>query len=201
MRRIRPLPLLAGATILALGTLGPGCASPRDRKTVRATLVGRALLFPYGVYRHRIHVVLARQPASGPREFSFRGLAQIRDDVIRVAVLSPFNTTLMRLTEDRRTGVITTESYSGAFSKLEPRIREYYSTLRQLLTLPLPPAGPGLTVTSRTPDGFPLEMRADQAAGESVFRFSDYDGRRLPGRIEITNPRFTVTIEVSAYEI
>lgn len=192
--------LLLGSAILPVAALGPGCATP-DRKIMRSSEASRGLLFPYGVYRHQVRVELSRQPASGPREFGFRGLAQIRSDVIRIAVLSPFNTTLMKLTEDRKTGAITTETYSAAFRKLEPRIREYYSTLRLLLTLPLPVAGPGLTVTSLTRDGFPAELKAEQATGESVIRFGDYDPHRVPGTIEIASPRYTVRIQVAAYEI
>lgn len=191
--------ILAGALVLPMVAFCPGCASTPKGKTLRTTEAGRSLLFPYGIYRHEVHVTLARRPASGPRDFSFRGLAQIRSEVIRIAVLSPFNTTLLKLTEDRRTGAISTESYSGAFRKLEPRIREYYSTLRLLLTLSLPVSVPGLTVTSRTGDGLPVEIRSDPDG--TVYRFAEYDGHGLPGRIQIVNSRFTVTIEVSAYEI
>jgi outer membrane biogenesis lipoprotein LolB len=96
-------------------------------------------LFPNGKYRHHVdlHIYHAEKD-----HFSFDGLAETTDDTIRIVVLSPFNTTLAKISEDRKTGEAQMVAYDARVRRYQDKFSEYYADLRQLFAMPFDEKNP-----------------------------------------------------------
>ena len=153
-----------------------GCASHQKKFTPEAS---RTLLFPNGTYHHAITL---ETPDKKTRTFS--GVVRLNETSIKVVGLSPLNSTIFRIEENRTNGEITTKVYHDAFKKFEARLLDFYIPLRAMM---LQKMGTG------TP---PSEM---ETKGIKIL-FSDYDENKVPAHIEIRHPKFIVKVEVTGYE-
>lgn len=182
----------AGAAASAAIAISLFCAC--TTKTVKDPSAPRELVFPLGTYQHEVDVSLAGLPgASGPgdhpKEFHFRGMVSVSGDAIKVVGLSAMNTTIFRITEDRKSGKVNTEVYVDALKKVQNRFVDYYTIVRSVLTAPFRSGKESDTVTTETP------------AGATSIVFKDYDAQKIPGTVDVDNPKFKLHIKVTGYEI
>lgn len=143
-----------------------------------------SMVFPYGHYRHQVQLTI-HQP-EGDRKISFEGIVETKSERILMVALSPFQTTLMRVEEDRSTGDVTVNCYNEGLRRFQSRFVDYYRAVRQVLLM------------ARTDE----DLRGDRR-----FRLEGADGElssytdRIPRHIEILDPRFGLEIEVTSVEI
>lgn len=166
-----------------------GCSI--SQRSVKNEIVDakRELVFPYGTYKHDVHLEFREPPnLASPNEkvFDLKGIVKIDEKDIKVAALSPFGTTVFTILENRITDEVKVEVYVESLKKLEPKLREYYAVVRAMLLAPMP--------LSRE---LPSELRAK----ETLLRFSEYDDNKIPLNVLIEHERFNVNVVVSGYEI
>lgn len=140
------------------------------------------LVFPYGHYTHDVKLKI-----QGKKEFAFEGVVETRPDRIQLTALSPLQTTIMRVVEDRRTGDVTLNCYLSELRPYQSNFSDYYQLVRQVLIL------------ERNADDSRGQRRIGmQANGRSYEgELSDYR-ESIPRRIQIDDPRFSLTIQVAA---
>ncbi len=184
--------LLAASLLIFLAACGT------TRKVGTSDFNSEALLFPYGNYRHRVSIQLGQEP---DKKMNFSGVVQLKEDVIRIAALSPLGVTVFKVTENRKTGEIKSEVFLEAMKKHESKVSEYYALLRVLLTAPNRAGGSALKWEKRDSEGRPLEAKATSAGQEGTLRFLAYDQNGVPEKVVIESAKFTVEIEVAGYEI
>jgi len=165
------------------------CLAACASKTVKDPTAPRALVFPPGTYQHEVDVVLANLPGDHPKEFHFRGLVSVSSEAIKVVGLSAMNTTVFRITEDRKSGKIDTEVYVDSLKKVQDRFADYYTVIRSVLTAPARSGQSNDKVTAATP------------AGPTSIVFKDYDEQKIPNAVDVDHPKFKLRIRVTGYEI
>ena len=188
-----------------------GCAS----KTMQNPAAQRDLIFPFGVYQHEVDLTMAAPaavttellPAAGavPKQVHFHGVVKLNADVINMIALSPLNTTLFRIHEDRKSSKIDTDIYIESLQKLRPQLIEYYQLMRLILTAPLATEESGVARTTRYASGanagWPEQTVVPTNAGAATVRYREYDKNKVPSVISIDNPKFTLLIQVSGYAL
>ncbi len=179
----------------------PACA-PKKVKMISQGGT-RDQLFPYGVYKHDVGLVMAKTDTSPEKKFDFTGVVKVNADQIQLVGLSYFGTTVFKVLEDRKTGEVKTEVFVEQMKKFESKIPEYYSTLRLFLIarLPLVSKLHQLQWNKIDSRGFPLEAATVDLEKNAVFRFKNYDLNNIPTEITIEHPNFTVAVKVSDYDI
>lgn len=178
---------------LAVFLFGVGCSSP----PVKTVIPDRKLLFPYGTYKHSITLHLQDN-----RRFHFKGIVDLRENSLQLVGLSFFNTTVFRLKEDRVTKKLDVEIFQEQLKKYEDKVRQFYGNLRNLLVLDAHPhSGKGLRVVSLDDDEFPKQLRFNVAEKDVDVTFKAYDAKKVPERVEIKRPEFSVDLIVTGYEI
>lgn len=186
-----------------------GCAS---KKTVRDRSAKREMLFPYGSYQHDVDLTIQipSSPADDretrpPKKVHFRGVVKLGADLISMVALSPMNTTLFRIHEDRKTGKIESEIYIDSLKKMQTQMLNYYVLIRKILTTPLSDnstANVQMTKLASGPGaGLPERMSVMTDAGQAQVQFSGYDSNRVPDRITVENPKFHLDVKVVGYEL
>lgn len=155
----------------------------------------RSLLFPLGVYTHQIEITLPDE-----KQYQFKGLVRIAADKVVVVGLSPFQTTLFRLEEDRKSGKVSTEVFQDGLKAHQDKLAEFYTLLRSFLTLPRQGNGPKIKVTRRDDQG-PQEWEVTSAQGPVKIDSLSYDDNKIPIRFRILHPRFRVEVYVPQYKI
>jgi hypothetical protein len=172
----------------------------------KAPPLARTLIFPNGIYHHDVELKVPKTAEHEEKNFGFNGVVKISDDTIQVVALSPFGTTAFRITEDRVSHGISDEIYLAQMRKFEPKLLEYYSTLRELLTLQWHDEKVSNIIWKEvSADQLPLLIeflneKADPPE-KAVFKFIQYDEQKMPIKMEIIGEKFEVKIKVSRYEI
>ena len=187
--------------VFALGSL-LGCAAPGKRMDSGKTRGD--LLFPGGKYTHQVQLRIPEAPDPSKRSFDFRGIVAISPEVIRIAVLSPFGTTLFRMTENRASGELKVENFVSELKTSEARVREYYADLRKLLLAHVHESEAGgdeVHAVSRDSAGRPVRLEANGGSPPTRYRLDAWDERGVPLNVKVEGAHFTVTIEVTSYEI
>lgn len=193
------------ATVLLVLAVVCGCAPRTVKKTSEAVSLVRERIFPAGSYNHDVKLELVRAPnpeKPGERSFAFKGVVLISGREIRVVALSPFGTTLFKIAENRSTAEVSVVSYVDALKPLEPKFREYYAVLRDMLLAPMAPPRKGrVRLVKSNAQGRPEEIEADQGTEPASFFFSAYDPNGVPLQVRIEHARFKVEVKVVDYEI
>ena len=158
---------------------------------VRPDMIQRESLLPNGTYHHSISLYIL----GTKKDFSFKGIVSLSDETIKVMGLSMFGTTEFRLEENRKTGHVNIEFFRDALKKAEPKIREYYKTIRIVLTTGKD--GGNADILKRHESGFPEEMKAESAR----YTLKDYDQNLIPKVMKVDHPEFRVSVKVTEYEI
>lgn len=165
--------------------------------------VGHEKLFPYGTYKHEVKLVLPAHGAAPEKKFEFSGLVQLKPDVVHVVVFSFLGTTAFKINEDLKTGEIQTEIYVAQMKRFEPRLKEYYGILREVLIAGAEPPADGsrLQWIHTNEKGLPTEMRTVGLDKNATFKLHDFDSNGIPGEFLIEHPDFSVQVQVKSYEI
>lgn len=158
-----------------------GCASQSRRSTVS---LDRPLMFPNGTYQHAVEVVTAGNSRH------FNGVVKLSAEQVLVIGLSPMNSTVFRITEDRKSGKVQSEVFHSALKPHEAKLIEFYEMIRVMMASPL------LTANEKS----------DQSSVTRVEKgielvFSKFDQNRIPLEIVIKHPKFRVEVGVKDYEI
>ncbi len=181
--------------------LASGLTACSSRK-IRSEMTRNEMLFPLGTYQHQVRITTAAGPNRASKEFSFSGVVRTSKEEIKIAALSPFGTTLLKIQEDRTTGKVTYESYLESFKKYESKFQDYYSILRLMLISPESPASEDhLRILKRNPLHLPDEAETTDLNPNAIFSFRKYDENKIPEEVVIQHPKFSVTVRVTGYEI
>lgn len=136
------------------------------------------MLFPYGDFTHDVRLSM-----NGGKTFSFQGVVEVTPYRIQLVALSPFQTTLMRVMEDRKTGEVKLDCYVAEVSRYQEKLNDYYLLVRQILLL------------ERSPEDA-AGVRRLRIAGGADVTLSSYEVG-IPRRIDVHDPRFQLEIVVS----
>ncbi len=152
-------------------------------------------LYPDGNYRHFITMEL-----SGGRSQKFQGVVSIKPESIVIVGLSPFGNSMFRITDSRGKDEPKFDIYFEPLRKYEPKLRQFYSLLRELLILPS--NGESKSTSDKVLDAqsrlSSLNVTADK---KTTLTFGNYDLRNIPLHVRIERDDFKVDIEVGEYEI
>lgn len=154
-------------------------------KSVKQDLSTRNLMFPYGSYQHFVKVEIPQQGRE-PKTFEFRGVVQIGADEIKVVGLSPLNSTLFRLTEDRKTQVLKVDLFVEQLKKQEGQIRNFYSVIKDMMLTPI-------DQNKEKPISTPY--------GPATVKFESFDKNQIPTMVHVVGEKFKIDVEVLGYEI
>jgi len=195
--------LLLGLLVVAAPLVLGACASSKISPVGQESLVGHERLFPFGTYRHEVRLILPAHADQPEKKFEFSGLVQLKPEAVHVVVFSFLGTTAFKINEDLKTGEIQTEVYVAQLKKFEPRLKEYYAILREVLIAgSTPPAeGSRLKWIRTNEKGQPTEMQTVGLDKNATFKLEEYDGSGIPNRFLIEHPNFTVEVRVKSYEI
>jgi hypothetical protein len=191
------------AVLLWLSALAPvfliSCASSK----IVSDSTDHRKLFPFGVYKHEVKLVLPARGEAPEKKFEFSGIVQLKPDAVHVVVFSFLGTTAFKINEDLKTGEIKTEIYVAQMKRFEPRLKEYYALLREVLIADATPPGAGahLKWTHTNEKGQPTEMRTVGLDKDAVFKLEDFDANGIPGKFLIEHANFLVEVQVQSYEI
>ena len=172
--------------LLVGATLGLFSSCAQNRISTRSDSQDR--LFPYGTYRHKIHLTLPPNDGQPEKSFNFTGIVQLKPEGVRISVLSFLGTTSFRISEETASGEIKTEVFLAPLKRFEPRIQEYYRVLRELLF-------------AKAEKPQPPEFKLAVQGMETVFRINEFNASGMPLEFLIEHPRFKVTVKVVDYEI
>ncbi len=173
---------------LTWSSIAAGCAS----KSIRSNTQLDLRLFPLGFYRHEVSLdIVSSAIDATPKSFSFSGMIRLQEDAIDIVVLSPFNTTLIKMHEDLILKLVTTQVFVEDLKKHESKFKDYYFVLKALLLAHRDEKGNG-------PQGFTSVDASNQIA---TYLFTNYDEHGIPDRIRVKHPRFNIEVKVSSYEI
>jgi hypothetical protein len=162
----------------------------------------QARLFPYGNYKHKVSLTVTARPDTAEKKFNFTGIVQLKADAIRIVVLSDFGMTAFKINENLLTGDIQTEVFVPQMKKFEPRIREYYLILREILLAGnQPPTGNShLKWIKANEQGLPLEIQTVGLEQNATFKLSGFDKNKIPTGFSIEHPHFEVDAQVAGYD-
>jgi hypothetical protein len=170
-------------------------------KKIRSDSASDEKLFPDGTYRHAVQIHI-RPGQENSRDFNFNGMVQISADWVKIVVLSPFGTTLSKITENRSTGEIQIENQVSSLKRFESKMREYYASLRILLLAPRAPSqADPLKVIHSFANHLPQDLEVFQGNEKIQFTIKKYDEHQVPEEVILKHPKFHVEIEVSGYEV
>lgn len=170
-----------------------GCTSlPR---TVSPT-ADRTLFYPLGLYQHDIKI-----KTTNGNEYSFRGVVKIGKDKVTVVGLSPFQTTVFKVEEDRKTGKVDTEIYYEQLERRKEQLLEFYSTLRTFLVFKKVGKTPQVQIDSRDDQNRIKTLTLKTKTDTTPAEVNHYDENEIADNITLRHSRFEVTIKVIGYEI
>lgn len=156
-------------------------------KVIHKDLTDEKLLFPDGRYFHHVYLTLSPSVSMPKKKFDFDGILEIKPETIKLIGLSPLGTSLLRITEDRKTGKVDIDVFFPVLKKLQNSILEYYSVVQMMIK------------TSRNPRS--TELKIPLAKETAVLQFETFDKNHFPEKIVVQHPKFSLIIEMRGYEI
>lgn len=181
--------------ILPIGFM-VSCASPQRVHGA----VSHERVFPYGNYRHDVSLSISM--ANGQtRQFNFIGIVQLKPETTQIVGLSSFGTTVFKLTEDLRTSDVEVKIYVEEMKHSEPRIRDYYGVLREILNSPLNPSSSRLKWLNTNTKGYPIEMETVGLADKTLLKIIRFDPNDVPVEFSMDSQKFHISVKVTEYEI
>ena len=169
-----------------------GCSSLEKRLSSTSD---KALLFPPGVYTHQVEIETAEQ-----KKYNFRVLVKISTEKVLVIGLSPFQTTIFRIENNRKTGEIKTEIFQDTLEKHKDSLLDFYSMLTLFLTLPKNGENPKVKVYAKNSAGSVTEIGVRLRDKEVKVRLLHFDGNDIADDMELEHPNFKVRVKVVGYE-
>lgn len=170
-----------------------GCATQSVLTNVPITppRAANELVFPYGHYRHNVELLIRKDQ----RKFSFTSIVETSDKKIQVVMLSPFNTTLMKISENRESGEVKTDVYESRLKEHQERLGLFYSIIRRLLLLERNAKDDGeIKIVKRSSDG-PTEIDFRHAPLSAQINLQNYQDH-IPEKIAVDNVHFALDVTV-----
>lgn len=166
-----------------------GCVSKPEKPTI-LTLTPIAdqkeMLFPYGHYRHHLVLSIPHGEDGEPHRYTFDGVAETTGEKIQLVMLSPFNTTLMKVLENRKSGEVRLETYDSKLRRFENKFVAYYSMLRKIFLS-------GRLHDEKAVVEQPLlDEKGEKLADLTYSEFQDH----IPRHVSVKNKFFSLDIEV-----
>ncbi len=138
-------------------------------------------LFPNGRYQHQVTLSLPSD-----KKMDFIGVVKLEDKLIQIAGLTQFGLTAFKIQDDLTTHQVQVEIFIEAMKKHEPKVREYYSVLKHLLT---------------NRQALEIQKNLTWKKDGVDFKFRSFDSQNIPEVILIEHAKFSVTLQVTQYEI
>lgn len=183
--------------IIVLALLATACAtSPKVTGP-------RTLLFPLGTYRHTVTIQLKNGTLNGkpdgPHSQRFSGVVNLQKDKLTILALSPFGTTVFRLTENRTTKTVVLETEIAALKKVETQIATYLEPMQLLLSLSVPlPVSDRVTQIRTDKEGWPIEF--DLAANQFTHVvLENYDANHIARAARLGTELYDLNVQVDDY--
>jgi hypothetical protein len=179
--------LIATLLILSFGACSTG-----EKKIAFPATISKDLVFPYGVYHHDVELEIKGNGETDPskriptQNYHFKGIVQITADSIQIVALSPFGTTVFKIMDDLVTGKLHDEVYLARMKPFEPKLIDYYTSLKKLLT--------AKKIGASEPQFIKLP-------NDTMITFDKYDSKNIPAIVHIDSKTFTVKIEVESYDL
>jgi hypothetical protein len=159
--------------------------------------IHRNEIFPVGTYTHRVRLVFPNQ-----KSVDFQGVIHLTALELSVVGLSPFQTTLFRLSENRKSGAIKIALFHDSLKDKEAFFRDFYTLLRSVLLYSRNQTkNVKFNVLTRDELGYPLELSTQWKKEEMHLALRDYDFNHIPRLITMEHPKFNVTAKVSDYDL
>jgi len=179
------------AYVYGMCALLAGCSS-LPRKLPAGS--DRTLLYPPAIYKHEVEV------RSSQGNYSFRGVVKISSTQILVVGLSPFQTTVFKIDDNRATGKVDIQIYQETLENHRVQLVEFYSWLREFLTLPRGTPGPKVTYYERNAAGDPVKIGLQMGKDLTRIHIRHYDENGVADDIQLEHPKFGVRVKVVGYE-
>ena len=128
-------------------------------------------------------------------------VVSIQKDSIQLVGLSPFNTTLFHLEENRSTGEIVVKNFATGPDPVKREFDSFYQILHRLLVMPLkqdPADQAGGFLVEYDPQQRPVLLKSENSG--SQIRIEEYDQQGIPRRLHATHPKFEALVKISRYE-
>jgi hypothetical protein len=177
-------------SLFAITFMTFGCSTPA--KKISSHEIAKDFIFPYGIYKHDIqfqvlgHESADRRETVAPQNYHFKGVIKLGPDLIQVVALSPFGTTVFKITDDLKKNQVTDEIYVDRVKPFEPKLLKYYGNLKTLLTTRRETLAPDQTLA---------------VDSETTIQFGKKDDNQIPETVKIMSRAYTVDIEVTGYEL
>lgn len=147
-------------------------------------------LLPLGTYLQDVSI----QPKTG-HAFHFEGVLERREKVTVISGLSPFGTTLFRISDDFK-GEPKLEIFVDQLKTHSDRVLAFYGGLRPLLRLNDDPAMHEEEVTSRYPDRRPENL---SSSPDLNLHVDEYDSAGRAAKLFLRAPYFDARISLREY--
>jgi hypothetical protein len=182
-------------SLLGLGLMFGGCTTVPKVMNLQS----RQSLFPEGIYEHKVELTFSSK--AGQKRQSFHGIVQLSLESLQFNALSPFGTTVFRLTENRKTGDIQFENFVSDLAPFETQIRLFYSLVRAVLTAPFEiKPSETLSVLAKDDQGLPRRLQIHALKSSAVVELQKYDEQKIPREIHVQHEQFQIQIEVVSYD-
>jgi len=169
------------------------CASPQKIYHLKGL---RRHLFPAGTYHHSIRMEWKNQKAR-----NFKAIVKVTKDSILVVGLSPFQNTMFRIRENRKTKHVQTEVFFKRLKEHQDKIEEAYSVLSVLFNCNKGCSNSKGVSRKVNRAGFLEQMQIRAFKKQIQLVLKDYDKNQIPETIEMLHSDFTVKVEIEGYEI
>jgi hypothetical protein len=160
-----------------------GCASPRVTTPGESA---KTYIFPYGKYQHDVQLTILGDAGDTPTHQHLNGLVKIDANTIQIVGLSPFGTTVFKISDHLDTGKIEDEIYLPQLKAHADRVLAFYQVLKKLLLL--------------KKDHSYHEGSAIEVEPGTEFIFGAFDKNQIPKKMTIHSAHFEVEIEVTRYD-
>lgn len=162
--------------ILILFVLISGCSTgPKITRPVDQPL------YPNGRYNHQVDLeILGAQS----RQMRMRGVVLLSESQIRVTGLSPFNTTLFRIV-DEKGKELRVEVYEDRMKPFVDQLEKKYVVLKKVFRFPQNK----------------LKDFADEDGQMVQIQFGEFDRQGIARMVRLSSAKFNLKIKVSDYEL
>jgi len=122
--------------------------------------------------------------------------------VIKLVGLTPFNTTLFHLQEDRGSGKVSMEIFGPFPDKIKNNFGSFYEILRQLLTFSLKLNDDNKPISYMVEyDNARLPVLLTSKVSEDRIYIEQYDENRIPRKLTAIHPTFDASVRITRYKL
>jgi len=157
-----------------------GCSSFSIKK---ALPLNRALLFPYGLYKHNVTLNLANGQG-----YNFSGLILTNQQLNSIRAFSQFGNTIFKLQHNKLTNKLDLDVYFEPLNNHKKELSMFYEFLNLLLN-------------TRMTEEDSISLQPTGNAQVVLVDFSDRDTNKIPRIFTLKHPQFSLRAEVTDYDL